>query len=101
MKDRRRRESETDGEREREKANERAIAREKRARERARKNMLGTNYAYKMYKSVWNETSLLKSVHVYVTFYRIKPYQPFNQTRTSKTHNQTTFSLSLYNHQPK
>ena len=36
---------------------------------------------YKMYKT-WNETSNLKSVHVYLTFYRIKPYQPFNQTRT-------------------
>ena len=90
-------------ERERERESKRKSDSEGKASEgeRARKNMLGTNYAYKMYKSVWNETSLLKSVHVYVTFYRIKPYQPFNQTRTSKTHNQTTFSLSLYNHQPK
>ena len=30
------------------------------------------------------------------SFYLIKPYQPFNQTRTSTTHNQTTFSLSFY-----
>ena len=28
--------------------------------------------------SAWNETSHLKSVHVYVTFYFIKPYQPFD-----------------------
>ena len=53
-----------------------------------------------MYKTACNETSHLKSVHVYVTFYLIKPYQPFNQTRTSTTQNQTTFSLSLciYSH---
>ena len=88
-----------EGEREREKA----IAREKervREGERARKNVLGTYYATKMYKTAWNETSHSKSVHVYVTFYLIKPYQPFNQTRTSTKHNQTTFSLSLciYSH---
>ena len=34
------------------------------------------------------------------SFYHIKQYQPFNQTRTSTTHNQTTFSLSLCIYSP-
>ena len=32
------------------------------------------------------------------TFCLMKPYQPFNQTKISTTHDQTTFSLSLYSH---
>ena len=84
-------ERERDSERERERVRE---------GERARKKHVRHILCYKMYKTAWNETSHLKSVYVYVTFYLIKPYQPFNQTRTSTTHNQTTFSLSLciYSH---
>ena len=46
--------------------------------------------------SAWKETSHLKSVHVYVTFYLIKPYQPFSQTRTSTTQSNHIFTRSLY-----
>ena len=81
----------------RERQRQRAIAREKESeggRERG-KNMLGTHYATKCTRRCmeWNITPKNQSTF---TFYLIKPYQPFNQTRTSTTHNRTTFLLSLY-----
>ena len=97
-KDRRITEREKERQREREKkVREREGRREG---ERARKNMLGTYYATKCTRLCMNKTPHLKTVHVYVNVYLIKPYQPFNQTRTSTTHNQTIFSPSLriYSH---
>ena len=77
-------------------ARERAIAREKervREREAARKNVRHI-LCYKMYKTLHGMKHHTQSQSTF-SFYRIKPYQPFNQTRTSTRHNQTTFSPSL------
>ena len=71
---------------------ERKIVREKSDRKKVRegeKNMLGTYYATKC-------KTLHGMKHHDIAFYPIKPYQPFNQTRTSTRRNQTTFSPSLY-----
>ena len=48
---------------------------------------------YKMYKTLHGIKHHTQSQSTF-TFYLIKPYQPFNQTRT--LHDQTTFLLSLY-----
>ena len=84
-------EERTDSERERERVRE---------GERVRKNnnMLGTYYATKCTRlhGMKHHTQSQSTF----SFYLIKPYQPFSQTRTSTTHNQTTFSPSLriYSH---
>ena len=49
----------------------------------------------KMYKTLHGIKHHTQSESTF-TFCLIKPSQPFKQTRTSTTHNQTTFSLSLY-----
>ena len=78
---------------------ERAIAREKervREGEAARKNVRHI-LCYKMYKTLHGMKHHTQSQSMF-SFYLIKPYQPFNQTRTSTTHDQTTFSPSFRNY---
>ena len=76
---------ESDSERQRERVSE---------VERVRKNVRHI-LCYKIYKTVHGMKHHAQSQSKF-TFNLIKPYQPFNQTRTSTAHNQTTFSLSLY-----
>ena len=88
------RETETDTERDRD--TQRAIAIEKESeggRESEKKHVRHT-LCYKMHKTLHGMKHHTQSQSTF-TFYLIKPYQPFNQTRTSTTHNQTTFSLCL------
>ena len=95
----RERQRETERERQRHRDTERAITREKeRESEEGRKSEkkhVRHILCYKMYKTLHGMKHHTQSQSTF-TFYLIKPYQPFNQTRTSTTHNQTTFSLSLY-----
>ena len=94
---RKRSQRETVTETERDRDTHRAIAREK-EREGGRESEKKHDrhiLCYKMYKTLHGMKHHTQSQSTF-TFYLIKPYQPFNQTRTSKTHNQTTFSLSLY-----
>ena len=97
------RQRETESERERETETETARSRErKRERERVReggrarkKNNVRHILCYKMYNTLHGMKHHTQSQSTF-TFCLIRPYQPFNQTRTSTIHNQTTFSLSLY-----
>ena len=79
-------------------AKERAVAREKEregGREKEReKQHVRRILRYKMYKTLHGMKHHTQSQSTF-RFYLIKPYQPCNQTRTSTTHNQTTFSPSL------
>ena len=81
------RETETDTEKERE--------RERGREGESKKKHVGHILCYKMYKTLHGMKHHTQSQSTF-TFYLIKPYQPFNQTRTSTTHNQTTFSLCFY-----
>ena len=67
----RKRQTETETVRDREKGQREREGR--REGEKARKNMLGTYSATKCTRLCMNKTPHLKSVHVYVTFYLIKP----------------------------
>ena len=86
-------------ERVREIARERAIVRERvREGERERKKIkkIDTYYATKCTR-LHGMKHHTQSQSMF-SFYLIKPYQPFSQTRTSTTHDQTTFSPSLRNY---
>ena len=89
------RESERDSER---KSDGERVREGERARKKKRKKVRYI-LCYKMYKTLHGMKHHTQSQSTF-SFYRIKPYQPFSQTRTSTTHNQTTFSpnLCIYSH---
>ena len=94
-------ETETDKEREterqtdREKEEEREKERRGGRKEEKEKKHIRHILCYKMCKSLHGMKHHTQSQSTF-TFCLSKPYQPFSQTRTSTTHNQTTFWLSLY-----
>ena len=92
----RQRERQTDTEKEKERSRERKRVREEgRAIKKKKNKHVRHILCYKMYKTLHGIKHHAQSQSTF-TFFLIKSHQPLNQSRTSTTHNQTTFSLSLY-----
>ena len=83
--------------RERLRERERESERESERKTKKTKTTIRHILCYKMYKTLHGMKHHTQNQSTF-SFYLIKPYQPFNQTRTSTT--QTTFSPSLciYSH---
>ena len=92
-------ERKNDSERERERVREGERARKNKNKQTNKQKHVRHILCCKMYKTLHGMKHHTQSQSTF-SFYLIKPYQPFNQTRTSTTHNETNFSpsLSIYSH---